>query len=207
MIKSLLPAVLALLGAAAPARAADFDYYVLAISWHPGWCATEGAARAAPDCGPDADLGFTLHGLWPQHETGWPEYCEIRAPDPSRRETGAMADIMGSGGLAWYQWKKHGRCSGLRPGAYFDAARSVFASLRLPRLGETDRATAAQIEAALLALNPRLGADGAIVTCRDAQLREIRICLTPSLEPRACARDVLDDACRESDPLAIAEIP
>ena len=37
--------------------------------------------------------------------------------DPSRRESQQMADIMGSGGLAWHQWQKHGRCSGLSAAA------------------------------------------------------------------------------------------
>ena len=93
---------------AAPAAAQTFDYYVLALTWTPSWCAAEGEARDG-QCDPGRDLGFTLHGLWPQFEQGWPEDCPSEEADPSRRETAAMADVMGSGSLAWYQWKKHGR--------------------------------------------------------------------------------------------------
>jgi hypothetical protein len=105
----------ALIALAAPAqaendRAGVFDYYVLALSWSPSWCALEGDAREAAQCAPGKGLGFTLHGLWPQHERGWPDYCRSDKSDPSRRQSGAMADIMGDGGLAWHQWKKHGRC-------------------------------------------------------------------------------------------------
>ncbi len=106
-----------LAGAAARAegeRAGVFDYYVMALSWSPSFCALEGTARGDPQCA-GAGRGFVLHGLWPQFEAGWPSYCPSAARNPSRAETAAMADIMGSGGLAWYQWKKHGRCSWMAP--------------------------------------------------------------------------------------------
>ncbi len=110
------------LTAAPQAHAADFDYYLLALSWSPSWCATADD-DAAEQCAPGRDLGFVLHGLWPQHEVGWPEYCDAAARDPSRRQTAAMADVMGSGGLAWAQWKKHGRCTGLSAEDYFALSR------------------------------------------------------------------------------------
>ena len=37
-----------------------------------------------------------------------------------------MADIMGSGGSAWHQWKKHGRCSGLSPDDFFALSREAY---------------------------------------------------------------------------------
>lgn len=198
MIKRLsLAACLALAGA--PAGAAGFDYYVLALTWTPSWCASEAGpedARPGGQCDPRRGLGFTLHGLWPQDAAGgWPEYCETEARDPSRRETAAMADVMGSATLAWYQWKKHGRCSGLDPEAYFGSARRVYEALALPA-PQDGRATAAAIEAGFLEVNPALAPDGVIVTCRGGQLQEIRVCLTPDLAPRACAADVAADACR-----------
>jgi ribonuclease T2 len=205
MIKRLsLVALLAV--AAAPARAAEFDYYVLALTWTPSWCESDGEpedARRGGQCDPARDLGFTLHGLWPQDAAGgWPEYCETAARDPGRRETAAMADVMGSGSLAWYQWKKHGRCSGLEPEAYFGAARRVYDALALPA-PTSGRATAAAIEAAFLKANPALAADGVIVTCGGGQLREVRVCLTPELAPRACGRDGVEDACRTRGPLEV----
>ena len=54
-----------------------------------------------------------------------------------------MADVMGSGGLAWYQWKKHGRCSGLPARDYFALGRRLYAALDLPR-PDDGRATAAE---------------------------------------------------------------
>lgn len=116
-----------------------------------------------------------------------------------------MADIMGSGSLAWYQWKKHGRCSGLEPEAYFGAARRVYGALGLPEPAD-GRASAAAIEAAFLKANPALTPDGVIVTCGRGQLQEVRVCLTAELAPRACGRDVLEDACRTRGPIEVPSV-
>jgi ribonuclease T2 len=191
---------LALVLAGAPSVAADFDHYLLALSWSPSWCAAEGEASGAEQC--ERDLGFALHGLWPQHAEGWPEYCDTTARDPSRAETAAMADVMGSGGLAWHQWKKHGRCSGLDPADYFALARAALAQVALPRFA-AGRASADAVEAAFLAANPELEAEHLVVTCRSGRIAEVRICLTRALEPRGCAPDVAADACRDRGPLAM----
>jgi len=190
-IKRLLAAVAICLGATAAAdEPGEFDYYVLALSWNAAWCAAEGDARDAPQCDSRHDHGFLLHGLWPQHERGWPENCRRTTRDPSRAETGAMADIFGSAGLAWHQWKKHGRCSGLEPEAYFAAARAAYAAVRRPGLlRQVDRRLSLDpdvIEAAFLEANPSFQPDGVTVICRDRTIREVRICLTKRLEPRVC---------------------
>jgi ribonuclease T2 len=206
MLKWFSPLALGLLLALpVPARTQDFDYWLLALSWSPSWCLGDGAGDAE-QCDPSRDLGFTLHGLWPQYEDGWPEYCETDARDPSRRQTAAMADIMGSGGLAWYQWKKHGRCSGLAADGYFAAARRLYGALNLA-VPDAPRASAAEIEAALLAANPALGPDAVIVTCGDGRLAEVRICLSPEFAPRRCAPDVERDACRTRGPLDLPSPP
>ncbi|MBL4916054.1 ribonuclease T2 family protein [Szabonella alba] len=183
--------------AAQPDRAGDFDYYVMALSWSSNWCALEGDARGEDQCLPGRDLGFTLHGLWPQHETGWPEWCRTGQRDPSRRESAAMADIMGSGGLAWYQWKKHGRCSGLPPQDYFALSRDAFDAVRMPevfsKVTQDLELPARVIEDAFLEADPRLTRDMVTVTCRAGLVQEVRICLTRDLEPRDCGRDVRRD--------------
>ena len=84
-------------------RAGDFDYYVLSLSWSANWCAIEGDSRNSPQCDPAEDHGWILHGLWPQYEQGFPANCSTSMRPPSRSDTGAMADIMGTSGLAWHQ--------------------------------------------------------------------------------------------------------
>lgn len=200
-------AVLALLPLPALAegeRAGEFDYYVLALSWSPTWCSLTGDARGEDQCDPRHDLGFILHGLWPQYEFGWPSFCRTAERDPPRSETRAMADIMGSSGLAWHQWKKHGRCSGVSSGAYFAAAREAYGRVRIPEvlagLDRDVRLPAQVVEEAFLEANPGLERNMITVTCEAGRIDEARICLDRELEFRACGPDVLRD-CRMTDAL------
>lgn len=177
--------------------AGQFDYYVLALSWSPSWCATQGAGRDSPQCAAGKGHGWVLHGLWPQFDRGWPSDCRTTAHDPSRAMTGAMADIMGDGAAAWHQWKKHGRCAGLPADRYFDTARAAYDSItRPPVLRRLDRAVtlpARVIEEAFLEVNPALGPDMITITCRDNRIAEARICLSKTLDPVRCGDDVIRD--------------
>ncbi|MBD3679799.1 MAG: ribonuclease T2 [Rhodobacteraceae bacterium] len=178
-------------------RAGDFDYYLLALSWSPNWCALEGDARGAEQCSEDSGAGWVLHGLWPQYEDGWPSYCSTPHREATRAETAAMTDIMGSAGSAWYQWKKHGRCSGLDAESYFDAARSAYEAVTRPevfrKLTRPVRLPAEVVEEAFLKENPGLSDERLTVTCKSGQIQEVRICLTRELAPRDCAPDVARD--------------
>lgn len=181
-----------------------FDYYVMALSWSPTWCAIEGDAREADQCDARHDHGWILHGLWPQYHRGWPSYCQTAERPPSRRMTGEMADIMGSGGLAWHQWKKHGTCAGLSAAAYFDLSRAAYGSIKRPevlrRLDKPVKVPAEVIEAAFVKENPGLEKDMITITCRDGRIQEARICLSKDLQPVPCGRDVIRD-CSLSDAL------
>lgn len=182
--------------------AGDFDYYVMALSWSPNWCTLEGDARGAPECDGRRDLAFTLHGLWPQYEEGWPSFCRTAERDPTRSQSDGMADIMGSSGLAWYQWKKHGRCSGLSATEYYAAMREAVESVTVPpvfsQMTKTLKVPAEVIEGAFLESNPGMTRDQITITCKDGFIQEVRICLTKDLEPRRCGNDVIRD-CRMKD--------
>lgn len=183
-------------------KAGDFDYYVMSLSWSSGWCALEGDARDDPQCDSGRGLTFVLHGLWPQYERGWPSYCRTVARDPTRAETAAMADIMGGAGLAFYQWKKHGRCAGLSPTDYYATARRAFASVTIPpvfaKMSKMLKVPAEVVEGAFLEANPGLVRDQITVTCDKGRIQEVRLCLTKDLEPRRCGDDTIRD-CRLTD--------
>ncbi|MFT4715467.1 MAG: ribonuclease T2 [Paracoccaceae bacterium] len=182
---------------AGPKVAGQFDYYVLALSWSPSWCALEGDARNAGQCGPNSELGFSLHGLWPQHELGWPSFCQTIEPPPTRQATAEMADIMGSSGLAWHQWDKHGRCSGLSAQDYFLTSRKAYEAINRPdvfrQLLKPLSFPAPVVETAFLRANPSLIPDGISVTCSRGFFQEVRICLSKDLQLRTCGRDVIQD--------------
>lgn len=192
------------LAAAEGEPAGDFDYYVMALSWSASWCALEGDARGDPQCDDGRGKGFVLHGLWPQYEDGWPSYCRTGARDPSRGDTAAVADIFGGAGAAFYQWKKHGRCSGLTSDDYFDLARRAYGSVAFPavfdRLSRDLTLPAAVVEDAFLEANPGMSRDQITITCDEGRIAEVRICLTTDLDPRRCSDDVIRD-CRMKDAL------
>lgn len=183
--------------AAAQDVAGEFDYYVMALSWSPSWCALEGDARNSSQCDASEDHGWILHGLWPQYESGWPANCRTTFRPPSRSATRAMSDIMGTSGLAWHQWNKHGVCSGLDAGDYYALSRLAYAKITRPEVfRKLDRSVtlpASVVEEAFLAANDTLSADQITITCKRDYIQEARICLTRDLEFRTCGRDVIRD--------------
>jgi ribonuclease T2 len=195
--------IMALLFFALPAhadgeRAGDFDYYVMSLSWTPTWCDLTGDTRRSPQCETGKGNGFTLHGLWPQYaQGGYPSYCRTSQRNPTRAMTGGMADIMGTSGLAWHQWKKHGRCSGLSATDYYTLARKAYATVNRPaifRKLKTDiTLPASVVEAAFMETNPTLLQNQITITCQARKIQEVRICLTKDMKLMKCGYDVSRD--------------
>ena len=62
----------------------EFDFYVLSLSWSPSYCEAAGERGGSSksqqiQCG-GRPFSFVVHGLWPQYERGFPNYCERPAP-------------------------------------------------------------------------------------------------------------------------------
>ncbi len=175
----------------------DFDYYVLSLSWSASFCDIEGDAKQSDQCEVQHDYKWILHGLWPQYHQGWPAYCNTSERPPSRRMTRDMIDIMGSSGLAWHQWKKHGSCSGLSAEEYFTKSREAYDTITQPkvlnRLDKLVRVPASVIEDAFVQSNPFLERNTITITCKQGYIQEARVCLSKSLEPVPCGRDVIKD--------------
>ncbi len=175
------------------ANASGFDFWVLALSWSPGYCASEGDNANREQCAGRTEHAFVVHGLWPQFERGYPEFCETRQSlDVSRQAVNTIDDLIPSTGLVRHQWKKHGTCSGLTQPDYFETIRAAREMVAVPDDFEGRRATSSidpdAIEAAFLAANPGLPAKGVAVTCDRRFLREVRICLNRDLSGfRPCA--------------------
>lgn len=185
-------ALLAMMGPASAQRAGDFDYYVLSLSWSPSFCQTKGHERGDPQCTTTRPFGFVLHGLWPQYERGFPEFCDGRQPPRIPEGTiSRMLDIMPSRGLIIHEWRKHGTCSGLNPQAYFDTARRAFSSIKIPdnfrAISHALTTTPDKITTAFQLANPNLSRDGFSLVCQSGRLDEVRICLSRTLQPRRCS--------------------
>jgi ribonuclease T2 len=165
--------------------AGRFDYYAMALSWSPTYCASEAGQGDGEQCGRGRRYAFVLHGLWPQWQRGWPAYCATRYPswlaEPVVRQ---MLDIMPSRRLVIAQWKKHGTCSGLDQQPYFELSRSLYSKVRVPdRYRSPDQpisvAPSEMIEDFVKA-NPGLEPAMLSLSCgnrRDrGRLQELRIC-------------------------------
>ena len=104
---------------------------------------------------------------------------------------------MGTSGLAWYQWKKHGVCSGLTAPAYYDTSRRAYDSIRRPqafrKLANTVKLPATLIEQAFLEANPGMTRDMLTVTCREGYIQEVRVCLSKELTPVPRGADTIRD--------------
>ncbi len=183
----------------------EFDYYVFAMSWSPAHCARAGRDADPAQCGPNADFGFIVHGLWPQDERrGWPAFC-IREPEPvpewAVRE---MMLIMPSQRLIEHQWRKHGTCSGLGLSDYFADTMAMWERVYVPhQLWKPEpglELPAEEVERLFLEANPDMTAEGIAVQCDRRGVYEVRICVDKELNKRPCGERVVD-RCRAGDEL------
>ncbi len=190
-------------GAPAPRGASvpgEFDFYVLSLSWSPGFCGTGGAEKARAQCSPGAHQGFVVHGLWPQYDHGFPSDCGPAGRTPSRLALEATRGLYPDEGLARYEWRKHGTCSGKSPTDYFADVRRARDAVAIPPAFTAPQApqswTPIDIQRALVAANPRLRPGMLAVTCRAGVLEEVRVCFSKDLRAFQPCPEVARAACR-----------
>lgn len=171
----------------------QFDYYALALSWSPTYC----AARGGDDdqqCGRGRSYAFVVHGLWPQYRRGWPQNCPTQENWVPQDLIYSLRDIMPSKRLVIHQWKKHGSCSGLGMNAYFDSTRMFFQKVKIPARYSAPTAdivtTPSQLVTDFIKTNAALEAGMLSVQCgnaRDrARLAELRVCYSKDGAFRDC---------------------
>lgn len=183
-------------------QAGQFDFYVLSLSWSPSFCSTQKGGRNDQQCGLDKSFRFIVHGLWPQYEKGYPDFCPVSEPERVPRALGEpMFDIMPSMSLIGHQWKKHGSCSGLNQRDYFAKTRAAYDGLKIPaEFAEGRRELTLspdEVEEKFLATNPGMSRNGISTSCRGRQFQEVRICYTKDLKFRECD-EVNRDSCSAS---------
>lgn len=181
------------------ASAGNFDFYVLALSWSPGFCELEGKGKHRAQCDAGAGQGFVTHGLWPQHEHGFPSDCPGPA-SPSRIVLEHAVGVFPDEGLARHEWRKHGTCSGKSPSDYFADVVRARSSVTIPpplqRPSSSQVYAPIDIQRAFIAANPRMRPGMLTVTCRKSMLQEVRICFSKDLREFRTCPDVARQACR-----------
>ena len=183
-----------------PMATGNFDFYVLALSWSAGFCEVSGGGKS--QCEPGGNLGFVVHGLWPQYEHGYPSNCGY-APAPSRLALDRAKGVYPDEGLARYEWRKHGSCTGLSAGDYFDSVARARAGVVIPesfvKVPSDQNLATMDIERAFLGANPRLRPGMLSVGCQRGVLEEVRICLTKDLRDFRACPEVARRGCRSRE--------
>ena len=180
--------------------AGNFDFYVLSLSWSSGFCDNGGDNHAGAQCSIGSNLGFVVHGLWPQYTHGFPQNCGPDNRSPSRAALEGTVGVYPDIGLARYEWKKHGTCSGKSPEGYFADVRAardaivIPSNLQKPR--EAQQFDPREIIRAFGENNRGLRADMMSIGCPRGALQEIRICFTKDLRGFATCPDVARQSCR-----------
>jgi len=175
------------------ASSAEFDYYLLTLSWAPQFCATNANGKGTAECDPDKHMGLVVHGLWPQYNNGkWPQDCSS-TPPVSTATVNHMLPIMPGKQLIQHEWAKHGTCSGLAVADYFAAIEKLYTGLTVPddfkKPADAAQTSPGDIEAAFASANN--APKGAFrVSCPQNDFSAVEICLTKDLQYQACPTTV-----------------
>lgn len=191
------------LASAARRAPGAFDFFVLALSWSPGFCAAGGASKARSECAAGSGLGFVVHGLWPQFEHGFPTGCATGPRNPSRGALAKAAGLFPDDGLARYEWRKHGTCTGEAPADYFANTRRARHEIVIPAMFRSPKVVQklapAAVARAFTKANPRLRPGMLAVICRHSILEEVRFCLTKDLRAFRTCPQVVRASCRAAE--------
>lgn len=179
-------------------RDTAFDYYLFSLSWSPEYCAGTPGGGGSQQCGGGRQFGFVVHGLWPQYDRGYPQFCRNNSGvDDNLVEK--LLPIMPSEQLIRHEWKEHGTCSGLNAGQYFEKVEDAYALVTIPpsykRPKDVVSVAPRQLKKDFVTANRNFTEQNFTLTCKGRFLSEVRVCLDKDLNPRACGSDIRD-ACR-----------
>lgn len=112
-----------------------FDYFLFVQQWPGSYCDTKKGC-CFPESG-EPGPAFGIHGLWPNRNDGtYPRKCENVQFNPNELEEvmdnmhkswGTLSCNSRSNEDFWkHEWSKHGTCSGLTQGRYFQASLELY---------------------------------------------------------------------------------
>lgn len=185
--------------AQAGSGSADFDFYVLNLSWSPDYCASSGS-NDPQQCSLGKKLGFVLHGLWPQYERGYPSDCSTaKLPENVKAR---FPNLYPSEKLYDHEWEKHGTCSGLTPEGYLALSKKLKDSVAVPARYKAPeqpiRVTSARLKQDFVAANPDMSESALATYCSGSGrfLQELYVCFSIDGQPTSCSREIHDKAAK-----------
>ena len=184
-------------GAGAPSG--DFDFYVLALSWSPSFCATGGAGRSPAQCAPGANPGFVTHGLWPQYQNGYPSRCARQSVSCPIRPCPVWATSIpirvspATNGASMACVPARARRAISPTSAPRATHVAIPAALKAPP--DDRRLSPLDIQRAFIDANPRLRSGMMAVVCRRGVFQEARFCLSRDLRDFVACPEVARQGC------------
>jgi ribonuclease I len=193
-----------------PPAASSFDFYLMALTVHPAFCA-DGHTRKR-ECQVRSHRPLVIHGLWPERNEPrtYPRDCPAAPLALDSALALELQDFMPgvADDLDEHEWHEHGGCSGLDDDEYFrhalELARGVDAALsaRLATLAGRET-TAGELREVVNAFRPGLASsltfhcrtlrDAPEAHSREPYLIEVRQCVDND-GPGGAPRTVLDCA-------------
>jgi ribonuclease T2 len=171
----------------------EFDYFVLALSWSPDYCATNGT-NDPQQCSLGKKLGFVLHGLWPQYEKGYPSNCSNEKMPKSVKDQ--FPGLYPNDSLFDHEWEKHGTCTGLTPVEYLEVGKALKEAVIIPgefRSPESPfRTSMNQLKAFFAQANPTFSTASIEVSCSSSgrYLKEIYVCFSREGAATSCSAEM-----------------
>lgn len=126
----------------------EFDSYVLALTWQPGFCEHFNYKGNKPECTAINDgklniTNLTLHGLWPNKAScgtkyGYCDrYARLNLSASTIKEIAPwMPNFYYQTKFGEYQWKKHGACQNLDANDYFLTATKLVEKVDASVIGQ-----------------------------------------------------------------------
>jgi ribonuclease T2 len=145
------------------ATVASFDFYLMAMTVHPAFCAENTRRR---ECASDNSRPLVIHGLWPERmePRTYPHDCPAPGLNLDPALALELADYMPgmADGLHQHEWRTHGGCSGLDDDDYYrhalELARGLDGALSATLTTRAGReATAAELRRVADLFSPGLG--------------------------------------------------
>ena len=176
-----------------------FDFFVLALSWSPEYCASSGSDDPQ-QCSLGKKMGFVLHGLWPQYNKGYPSNCStVQLTEALKSQ---YRGLYPSEELYDHEWEKHGTCSGLAPEPYLALSQKLKNSIVIPdsfRAPEKPiRTTPVALKKEFIQVNPGLAESALAVNCSGSgrYLQELYICFSLDGRFTLCSAEIQKDAAK-----------
>ena len=176
-----------------PEPTGEFDFFVLALSWSPDYCASNGS-NDPQQCSIGKKLDFVLHGLWPQYDRGYPSYCSTETMPEDLK--GKFPGLYPNDALYDHEWKKHGTCTGLTPEGYMFWSQELKESVLIPAEFDSPeepfRINSDGLKEAFVQVNPIFHPDSIEVFCSGSGrfLKEIFVCFSKQGKPTGCGPEL-----------------